>query len=133
MKTIANSTSKEVAKYFLLFKANEGKYTNGKFYSAGNTHIRRNNDVVTIEVSGKTILTATPNAITGEYDYEVDLRNSTALNRIVGIQEALDWDFSLIWHEGCCYIKSKKEGAEPKKVGRLKRLTKQQLSDIANS
>lgn len=132
METVVNNTSKEIAKYFLLFKENQGKYTNGKFHSSGNTHVRRNNDVVTIEVSGKTILTATPNAITGEYDYEVDLRNSTALNRIVGVQEALGWDFSLIWHEGCCYIKSKEEGSEPKPVGRLKRLTKQDLSNMAN-
>ena len=132
METVANITSKKIVEYFLLFKENQGKYTNGYFYSSGNTHVRRNNDVITIDVNGKTILTATPNAATGEYDYEVDLRNSTALNRIVAIQEALDWDFSLIWHKGVCYIKSKKEGSEPKPVGRIKKLTKQELSNMAN-
>lgn len=86
MKTIVNATSKKVAEVFLLFMNNTGKHTNGNAISCGNTQIRKDNGIIKVIVGGKPIVTATPDA---DSDL-LEPRNSTALNRIVGLKDVFD-------------------------------------------
>lgn len=138
MKTIVNATSKKVAEVFLLFMSNTGKHTNGNAISCGNTQIGKNNDIITIKVGGKPIVTATPDADSGEYTYLLEPRNSTALNRIVGLKDALDWEFDLVWVGSSPFVLVIDETGQEKtgniiSIGALSRRTVEELTEIART
>lgn len=138
MKTIVNATSKKVAEVFLLFMNNTGKHTNGNAISFGNTQVRKENNAITVTVGGKPIVTATPDADSGEYTYLLEPRNSTALNRIVGLKDALDWEFDLVWVGSSPFVLVIDETGQEKtgniiSIGALSRRTVEELTEIART
>ncbi|MBO6224772.1 MAG: hypothetical protein J6N72_04865 [Psychrobacter sp.] len=133
MKTDVKNMSRRVAQLFVLFIENKDKHRNGDIKTIGNTYIRKENDVVYVNVAGKPVITATPNPDTGEYTYLLEPRNAVALNRIIAIQEALNWKFQLTWTEHRPYIlvgnEFTEENLEP--IGALNRRTVEELEAMS--